>query len=216
MNSTSGAHIQDNFITEKWWQGFLLLSGFSAVIYQMVWQRILFTTVGETLFTRTAVVSLFLFGLALGAVLGGELSHRFADKLPKVFFILQLTLGSFGLISYPLVRSVGTFLASVSYSALPFFLFFLLLIPTLVIGALLPPLVRYVHQRKGDVGGVLSRFHGFFLLGMALGTVLLVFIIYFLFNLIVALIFASLLNFGVAFLLHHKIAMKPLFGRVLK
>lgn len=216
MNSASGEHIRDNFITEKWWQGFLLLSGFSVIIYHMAWQRILLTTVGNTLFTRTAIVSLFLLGLAIGAVIGGELSHRFADKLPRVFFILQIILGIFGLFSYPLVRAVGISLASVSHSALPFLLFFLLMVPTLVMGALLPLLVRYVHQRKGDVGGVLSRFNSFFLLGMSLGTVLLVFILYFLFNLIVALVFASLLNFLVVFLLHHKMTMKPLFGRILK
>ncbi len=213
MTSVSGTHIQDNFITEKWWQGLLLLSGFSAIIYQMTWQRILFTTMGETLFSRTSVVCIFLVGLALGSFLGGELSHRFPDKLPKVFFILQIILGSYGLVSYPLVRAIGTALTGVSNSALPFLLFFLLMVPTLCLGALLPLLVRYIHQRKGDVGGVLSRLHGFFIFGMALGTVLLIFILYFLFNCAVAIFFATSLNAFAAYLIYLKMNNKLFFGR---
>ena len=145
--------------------------------------------------------------------LGGELSHRYPNHLPKIFFILQLVLGAYGLLSYPLVRAVGTALTRVSDSALPFLLFFLLMVPTMAMGALLPLLVRYIHQRKGDVGGVLSRMHGFFLLGMALGTVLLIFILYFLFNCFVALFFASMFNALAAYLLFLKVNNKPLWGR---
>ena len=213
MTSASGTHIQDNFITEKWWQAFLLLSGLSVVIYLMTWQRILFTTLGETLFTRNAYICIAFIGLALGGFLGGELSHRYPNHLPKIFFILQLVLGAYGLLSYPLVRAVGTALTRVSDSALPFLLFFLLMVPTMAMGALLPLLVRYIHQRKGDVGGVLSRMHGFFLLGMALGTVLLIFILYFLFNCFVALFFASMFNTLAAYLLFLKVNNKPLWGR---
>ena len=211
MTSASGTHIQDNFITEKWWQAFLLLSGLSVVIYLMTWQRILFTTLGETLFTRNAYICIAFIGLALGGFLGGELSHRYPNHLPKIFFILQLVLGAYGLLSYPLVRAVGTALTRVSDSALPFLLFFLLMVPTMAMGGLVT--FGAVHSpAQGDVGGVLSH-AWFFLLGMALGTVLLIFILYFLFNCFVALFFASMFNALAAYLLFLKVNNKPLWGR---
>ena len=48
-----------------------LISGFAALIYQVVWQRVLFTTFGINSEAVTVIVSVFMFGLGIGALAGG-------------------------------------------------------------------------------------------------------------------------------------------------
>lgn len=53
------------------------VSGFSALVYQVSWQRILFTNIGIDLASITVVISVFMAGLGVGAYFGG----RIADSL---------------------------------------------------------------------------------------------------------------------------------------
>ena len=43
------------------------ISGFSALIYQIAWQRILFTAFGVDLESITIIISVFMAGLGIGA-----------------------------------------------------------------------------------------------------------------------------------------------------
>ena len=52
------------------------LSGFPALLYQVVWQRALFTIYGVNIESVTMVVSAFMLGLGLGSLGGGWLSER--------------------------------------------------------------------------------------------------------------------------------------------
>ena len=53
------------------------ISGFSALIYQVCWQRILFTGFGVDLTSITVIVSVFMAGLGVGAYFGGRIADRF-------------------------------------------------------------------------------------------------------------------------------------------
>ena len=50
-----------------------MLSGVAALIYQVVWQRLLFTLFGVNIESVTLIVSIFMFGLGVGAIVGGWL-----------------------------------------------------------------------------------------------------------------------------------------------
>ena len=206
---------QDDFITERWWEGLLLLTGMSAFIYFVCWRHIFFFDLGPGAVNETITLSVFLVGLACGASLGGELSHRYATVLPKVFIVLQLVMGFFGLMSYPLLRAVAPALANASSSALPFLIFFSVMIPTMALGSILPICLRYVHQRKGGIGQVLSGLFGGQLVGAAFGTAFVVVILFLLTNLIVALLFAASLNFAAAGVIYQRQQGKTLFGKIL-
>src|SRR5262249_6293057 len=54
--------------------GLFFLSGFAALIYQIVWQRVLFAAFGVNIESVTITVSLFMFGLGVGSLVGGVLS----------------------------------------------------------------------------------------------------------------------------------------------
>lgn len=126
-------------------------SGFAALIYQVVWQRSLFTIFGINTEAVTVVVTVFLLGLGLGSIVGGILSRLVRYPL-LVFALSEFGIASFGLISLDLFRSVGT--STIGHSALAtgVITFLLLLAPTLLMGMTLPLLVSYLVQRSGNVG----------------------------------------------------------------
>src|SRR5712675_523001 len=55
---------------------FFFVSGFPALLYQIVWQRALFTLYGVNIESVTMVVTAFMLGLGLGSLAGGRLSER--------------------------------------------------------------------------------------------------------------------------------------------
>src|SRR5580693_10096639 len=58
-----------------------LCSGMPALIYQVVWQRVLFSIYGVNAESVAVVVSAFMLGLGLGSLLGGWASVRFPERV---------------------------------------------------------------------------------------------------------------------------------------
>jgi hypothetical protein len=56
------------------------LSGACALVYQVVWLRMLSLVFGVTVYAASAVLSTFMGGLALGAWLGGRLADRVSSR----------------------------------------------------------------------------------------------------------------------------------------
>lgn len=50
------------------------MSGFAALVYQIAWQRMLFTAFGVDLESITIVIAVFMAGLGIGAYFGGKIS----------------------------------------------------------------------------------------------------------------------------------------------
>ena len=51
---------------------FSFFSGFPALLYQIVWQRALFTIYGVNIQSVTVIVTVFMLGLGLGSLAGGR------------------------------------------------------------------------------------------------------------------------------------------------
>ena len=79
------------------------ISGFSALIYQIVWQRVLFTAFGVDSESITIIVSVFMFGLGIGALAGSWLV-KFRGRLLRIFLLAEIGIGIFGFFSLPLTR----------------------------------------------------------------------------------------------------------------
>src|SRR5260221_5724790 len=67
--------------SEQKWENLLLsalflFSGMPALIYQVVWQRVLFSIYGVNAESVAGVVSAFMLRLGLGSIAGGRLSSR--------------------------------------------------------------------------------------------------------------------------------------------
>src|SRR5207248_227653 len=89
-----------------------LVSGFAALLYQIAWQRELFGWFGVDLDSVSAIVSIFMLGLGLGAILGGLLADRFERRRILVFSIIEFTIGAFGLFSLDLIDNIGVTFAT--------------------------------------------------------------------------------------------------------
>ncbi len=127
-------------------------SGFAALVYQVVWQRVLFTSFGINIEAVTIVVTAFLAGLGIGSIAGGKLSKRGGASLLLAFAAVEISIGVYGLTSVTLFRWVADYSAGMSAAATGTLTFTLVLIPTFFMGATLPLLVAYVVERNGAVG----------------------------------------------------------------
>ncbi len=127
------------------------VSGFPALVYQLVWQRALFSIYGINVESVTVVVTAFMLGLGIGSLAGGVLS-RLRLPLLFVFAVIELGIAVFGYFSLNLFEAVGraTLLAPAAATALVTFL--LVLLPTLLMGATLPILTAHLVSRTQNVG----------------------------------------------------------------
>jgi spermidine synthase len=164
------------------------LSGISGLVYQIVWTRMLVLVFGNTLLATSTVLSAFMGGLAAGSYLFGRYIDVKPRPLIKIYALLEAGIGLYAL-AFPLLLAV----AEPVYVALNAGLggniallnlvrfgtcFALILVPTGLMGATLPVLVKrfvqgsetlghqvgflYALNTAGAVGGCLAT--GFFLL----------------------------------------------------
>src|SRR5256885_13461717 len=84
------------------WTAFVVFfaSGFAALLYQVIWQRLLVFFSGADVYSVTLIVTTFMAGLGLGNLVGGYV----ADRLPRrtnllMFIAAELAIMIFGLLS---------------------------------------------------------------------------------------------------------------------
>ena len=135
-----------------WMLGIFFLSGFAALVYQVVWQRSLFAIFGVNIESVTLVVTAFMLGLGLGSLAGGVLSRRGADGLLLWFAAIELGIGIFGVVSLDLFARVGEATLGAPPLVTGLATFLLLLPPTLMMGSTLPLLVTFAVRRSRNVG----------------------------------------------------------------
>lgn len=139
------------------WFSFLLfvvffLSGFAALVYQVVWQRSLFAIYGINIESVTIVVTAFMLGLGIGSLTGGALSQSPKVSTLLLFSLVELGIGIFGFFSLGLFHHVGGLTLSLAPVWTGVFTFLLLLFPTLLMGSTLPLLVAHLVRASGNVG----------------------------------------------------------------
>jgi spermidine synthase len=128
------------------------LSGFAALLYQVVWQRALYAIYGINVESVTMVVTAFMLGLGLGSLAGGVVSRDPRRPVLLLFSLVELGIGLFGIVSLAVFHAVGQ--ATLAMSAPLTFLvtFLLVLVPTLLMGSTLPLLVAHLVRTSGNVG----------------------------------------------------------------
>lgn len=135
------------------------LSGAAALIYQVCWQRILFSSFGVDIDSTTIIVSTFMLGLGCGAIIGGRLADRFKERQIELFALAEFGIGLFGLASPTLLRAVAERTFTLSMPLIAVVNFCLMLIPTMCMGATLPILVAALVRRFGNVGLSIGRLY---------------------------------------------------------
>lgn len=138
--------------------GIFLLSGAAALIYQVVWLRMLSLVFGVTVYAASAVLTSFMAGLALGSWLGGRRADRFSRPL-RVFAFVEIGI-ALGALAIPFVleaiAALYIRLQAAMPDALPLLTFarlacsaMVLLVPTALMGMSLPILARHATRSGG-------------------------------------------------------------------
>src|SRR5712671_6677041 len=120
-----------------------LASGFPALLYQIVWQRALFTMFGINVEAVTVVVSGFILGLGIGSLIGGWLSQTRRFHLLVVFGSIEILIGGFGWISLQVFEWASEWTLTSSTSVRTATSILVLMVPTLLMGSTLPILSQH-------------------------------------------------------------------------
>lgn len=128
------------------------ISGFSALIYQIAWQRMLFQAFGVDLESVTIIIAVFMAGLGIGGYSGGRIADTFPQKILLIFALTELGIGLFGLASPTLIHWVKDLVLLSSTPVIAMANFALLLFPTFLMGATLPLLTSYLNQNSDNTG----------------------------------------------------------------
>jgi len=137
----------------------VFFSGFSGLIYEVVWAEDLAVLFGNTAVAHAAVLASFLGGMAAGYAGLGPISDRVDDPL-DFYGRLEIGIGLCGVLAPRVFASASAWFAPV-----------FLLIPTALMGGTLPALVRAAAVRGADSGEGLSGFYGINSVGAAFGVV---------------------------------------------
>ena len=151
-------------------------SGCAALIYEVVWFQLIQLSVGSSAISLGILLGTFMGGMCLGSLLLPRLISARHHPL-RVYAVLELGIGVFGaviLYAVPLIGGVYTTIAGTGRASL--FLRAIvagicLLPPTLLMGATLPAIARWVRATPAGVSW-LGYFYGGNLAGAVLGSVL--------------------------------------------
>ncbi len=160
------------------------LSGFTGLIYEILWTRMIVKIIGGAPFAVSIVLTVFMGGLGMGAYLAGRTIDRIREpiKLVKIYGILELVVGVCGL-AIPLLLGAFEPVYAVIYNRLfdHFMLYnlltfvgcsVLLCIPVICMGATLPVLCKFYVTRLSHLGTHTGRLYGLNTIGAAFGALL--------------------------------------------
>jgi spermidine synthase len=169
--------------TRRWFVPALALlffgSGVSALIYQVLWTRVLGWTFGVTIYAASAVWASFMAGLAIGSLVAGRIGDRVARPL-RWFGATEMLVGLTALAS-PQVLSWMQRAYVALYPSLPHstealtlvrlaMAFGLLIVPTALMGATLPLVIKSSIFEDHRLGRDLGLLYGSNTTGAIVGT----------------------------------------------
>ncbi len=154
-------------------------SGAAGLVYEIVWMRMLGLIFGHTVFAITAVLAAFMAGLAFGSFLFGRLIDRRGRPL-QLYGLLEVGIGLYVLAMPFLFQGMQTTylwlyrsldLSFLSFALMQFALVFVvLLIPTTLMGASLPVLVKFFVDRVEDLGRKIGDLYALNTFGAVVGS----------------------------------------------
>jgi spermidine synthase len=161
------------------------LSGVSALIYQVLWLRMLALILGVTVYAASTVLASFMAGLAIGSAIAGRIADRVARPLAwfgaAELLIAATALNSpFGLdlIGSLYVKLAGGRTAPTSLAVARIVCSALVLLPpTVLMGATLPLVLRSSLARAPAIGARISLLYGVNTCGAIAGALLAGFVL---------------------------------------
>jgi spermidine synthase len=182
-NSPAAPHAAAAAAAPRWLVPALSLlffgSGISALIYQVLWLRLLGLTFGVTIYAASAVWASFMAGLAIGSAAAGALGDRVRNPL-RWFGACELLVGVTAFAT-PATLDALQHLYVVAYPSLPHSLPLLtaarfamaglvLVVPTALMGATLPLVIKSTAFESAGLGRHIGVLYGVNTAGAIAGT----------------------------------------------
>lgn len=162
------------------------LSGMTALVYEVVWRRMLSVTLGGSIYATSAVLAAFMGGLCLGSIVVGGWADRWKNPL-RAYGMFEILIAGFalavpalcgGLLSlerslYPSLGESPALLTGVKFVAS----FVLLLFPTFLMGGTLPLLTKFYLRSRITIEKGVGRLYSVNTFGAVLGAALAGFVL---------------------------------------
>jgi len=177
-------------------------SGCAALIYEIVWFQLIELVIGSSAVSLGVLLGTFMGGMCLGSLLLPRFVSPEQHPL-RVYAMLEGAIGVLGLIVLVAVPLMGSIYTATSVQGLPGILWrgvlcaVCLLPPTLLMGATLPAIARWVEATPTGVSW-LGFFYGSNIAGAVFGSLLAGFYLLRVFDMTVTTLVAAAVNFGVA------------------
>ena len=160
-----------------------MLSGAAALVYELLWLRLLTLWMGHTTAAIGTILAAFMGGLALGAWMGGRLAPALSPlRALRRYAWLEVTIAVYAIL-LPLALTIAPSLLRNVYAdgdgGMPFTFvrvalsLLLLLVPTTAMGATYPLAVRWFGGHAAGAGGVYAANTAGAALGIVLGAFVL-------------------------------------------
>ncbi|MGB3402092.1 MAG: fused MFS/spermidine synthase [Microcoleaceae cyanobacterium] len=154
--------------------GLFFVSGFTALLYQVAWQRMLGLFSGSDVRSVTVIIASYLLGLGIGNLISSNFSDRLSHRqCVQVYGICNLTIAIFAVASrflfYDLLFLRLQYLAESPLLMLGI-IFMSLLIPTTLMGLSLPLLSQAINHSVEEAASSIGWLYGINTLGSGLGT----------------------------------------------
>ena len=156
----------------------IFLSGFTFLIYEVVWNRMLSLVLGATVSASTIVLVSFMAGFGLGAWYWGRRSNK-SNKPGRILSLLLFGVAIFSLTNYFLINSalpalyiqLGTKSFSTTGTEIILYLIssLILMISTFFMGGILPLVSKIVIHSNAQMSSGLGRIYALETLGSTLG-----------------------------------------------
>ena len=204
LEETSGPAVGHE-VARRWLPALLILfvgSGCAALIYEVVWFQLLQLSIGSSTVSLAVLLGVFMGGMCLGSLLLPRYLSSSIHPL-KVYAYLEIGIGICGVLVLLLVPILGDLYTKIAGSGglsivLRAMVASICLIPpTLLMGATLPAIARWVQTTPQGVSW-LGFFYGGNLVGAVSGSLLAGFYLLPVFDMTTATMVAVVLNLAVA------------------
>jgi spermidine synthase len=178
------------------------VSGFAALLYQIIWQRMLTFFGGADVYAVTIVVSAFMGGLGFGSLAGGHVADRLGARGRLLAFAsCELAIAVFAALSatiYYDVLYVGIGATTMPRAGMAAIIFVVTLWPTFFMGMSLPLLARAMTQDAGRPARWVPILYGWNTFGAACGSLFAAAILFRTFDFATSVRIGAGLSFGCA------------------
>jgi len=155
------------------------ISGFCSMAYEVFWTRLLGLIIGPTTYSFSLVVSTFIVGLALGNIIFGWLADRVKDAF-RLLVITQACAACLALMVSQFLGNSQFFFSKLIYTFQGEFgekilvqsvvMFFVLVGPTIFLGATFPLVSRIYARSLPDIGKSIGTAYAMNTIGAILGS----------------------------------------------